>query len=49
MKIYDIIKPLHSSTNVLYVVADGYVLSELDRIYRSIERQTEGKNIVAET
>jgi len=27
MKIYDIIKTQHSSTNLLYVVANGYVLS----------------------
>jgi len=34
MKIYDITKPQHSSTNLLYVGANGYALSELGRISR---------------
>jgi hypothetical protein len=41
MTIYDIIKPQHSSTDLLYVAAKGYVLSELGRISRSLKRQTE--------
>jgi hypothetical protein len=32
MKIYDIIKAQHSSTNLLYVGANGYALSKLDTI-----------------
>jgi hypothetical protein len=41
MTIYDIIKPQHLSTDLLYVAANGYVLSELGRISRSLKRQTE--------
>jgi hypothetical protein len=43
MKIYDIIKPQHSSTNLLYVVANGYELSEFGRISRSLIRKTDRK------
>jgi triphosphoribosyl-dephospho-CoA synthetase len=43
MKIYGIIKGQHSSTNLLYVVANGYVLSELGRISRSLKRKTQGE------
>jgi hypothetical protein len=43
MKIYDTIKPQHSSTDLLYVAANGYVLSELGRISRSLKRKTEGE------
>jgi hypothetical protein len=46
IKIYDIIKPQHSSTNLLYVGANVYVLLELGRISRSLKRQTEGKKIM---
>jgi hypothetical protein len=44
MTIYDIIKPQHSSTDLLYVAAIGYVLSELGRISRSLKRQKEGEH-----
>jgi hypothetical protein len=46
MKIYDIIKPQPSPTNLFYVDANGYVLSELGRLSRSLKRQTEGEKLL---